>query len=107
MSHKKIFNKHLEKGKFYSINRHPGLIVFKNDMKNIYIGVVTGTSKGRHQTKLKHPTEPTVNVSYVKNRPILAKRKHFGSKELIGMKVHSEDRIIIKIISRRKPFKLK
>ena len=107
MSKKKIYNKHLEKGRFYSINKHPGLIVFKNDKENVYIAVVTGTSRKRHQTVLKHPTEPNINVSYVNNRPVQGKRKHFGSRELVGLKIHFEDRITIKIIANRKPTKLK
>ena len=107
MSKKKIYNKHLEKGKFYSVNKHPGLIVFKNDKRNIYIAVVTGTSKHKHQTKFKHPTEKKVETSYVNNRPVSGRRKHFGSKELAGMRIHSDDRIVIRIISKRKPIKLK
>ena len=107
MSKKKIYNKRLKKGKFYSVNKHPGLIVFKNDRKNTYIAVVTGTTKHKHQTKLIHSTETKVQVSYVNNRPVLGRRKHFGSKELIGMKIHSDDRIIIRIIAKRKPVKLK
>ena len=107
MSKKKIYNKHLEKGRFYVVNKHPGLIVFKNDSKNIYIAVVTGTTKHKHQTKLHHPTEKGVKASFVNNRPVQGKRKHFGSHELVGMRIHSKDRIIIKIISRRKPIKLK
>ena len=89
------------------MNRHPGLIVFKNDQKNIYIAVITGTSQKRHQTKLKHPTEKRIKTSFVNNRPVQGKRKHFGSKELIGMRIHPDDRIIIKIIKRRKPIILK
>ena len=107
MSRKKLFNKHLNKGRFYSVNRHPGLIVFKNDQKNIYIAVITGTSQKRHQTKLKYPTEKGIKTSFVNNRPVQGKRKHFGSKELIGMRIHPDDRIIIKIIKRRKPIILK
>ena len=107
MSKKIIYNKHLEKGRFYSVLKHPGLIVFKNDKKNIYVAVVTGTSLKRHQTKLSHPTQQDVKQSFVKNRPIQGKRKHFGSKELIGMRIHPDDRIIIKVIKRRKPIKLK
>ncbi len=107
MSKKKIYSKHLEKGKFYSVNRHPGLIVFKNDKKNIYIAIVTGTTLGRHQTRLKHPTEKRVKVTYVKNRPILGRRKHFGSHELKGMKIHADDRILIKVIRLKKPVKIK
>lgn len=107
MSKKKIYNKHLEKGRFYVINKHPGLIVFKNDRKNVYIAIVTGTSHHRHQTKLRHPTEPSVKESFVNNRPIQGKRKHFGSNELIGMRIRKDDRILIKIIKRRKPIKIK
>ena len=107
MSKERIYPKHLEKGRFYIINKHPGLIVLKNDKKNMYIAVVTGTSKHRHQTKLKHATEKGIKASFVNNRPIQGKRKHFGSKELIGMRIHPEDRIIIKIIKKRKPIKIK
>ena len=107
MSKKVIYNKHLEKGRFYSVLKHPGLIVFKNDKKNIYVAIITGTSQKRHQTRLKHPTEKGIKQSFVNNRPVQGKRKHFSSKELVGMKIHSEDRIIIKIIKRRKPIKLK
>lgn len=107
MSKKKIYKKHLEKGRFYSVNKHPGLIVIKNDKKNVFIAVITGTSPHRHQTKLKHPTEKSIKESFVNNRPIQGKRKNFGSKELIGTRIHPEDRITIKIISRRKPTKIK
>ena len=107
MSKKKIYNKHLEKGKFYVVNKHPGLIVLKNDRKNIYIAIVTGTSRHRHQTKLKHPTEPGVKESFVNNRPLQGKRKHFGSNELVGMRIHKDDRILNKIIKRPKPIKIK
>ena len=107
MSKKRIYKKHLEKGKFYSVNKHPGLIVFKSDKRNIYIAIVTGTTKHKHQTKLKHPTENKIEASYVNNRPVQGRRKHFGSKELIGMRIHSDDRITIRTISKRKPIKLK
>ena len=107
MGKKVIYNKRLIKGKFYAVNGHPGQIVSKNDKKNRYLAVVTGTSQGRHKTRLKHPTENRVKVSYVNNRPILGKRKHFGSKELVGMKFHKDDKPLIKTISKRKPIRLK
>lgn len=103
----KFFNKRLLKGKFYVVNKHPGLIVFKNDKKNIYLAVVTGTSKHKHQTKLIHPTEKKVKTSYVNNRPVQGKRKHFGSKELIGMKIHHDDKVTIRMIAKRKPIVIK
>lgn len=107
MSKKIKYNKHLEKGKFYSVNGHPGMIFWKNDKKNKYKAVVTGTSFGRHKTKLKHPTEARISYLFVNNRPVLGKRSNFGSKELKGMKFHKEDKDIINVIKRRKPIKLK
>ena len=61
----------------------------------------------RHQTKLKHPTEIGVKESFVNNRPVQGKRKHFGSRELVEMRIHKDDRVLIKIIQRRKPIKIK
>lgn len=107
ISKKVIYNKRLLKGCFYSVNGHPGYIYWKNDKKNRYMAIVTGTSEGRHKTKLKHPTEKGVIKSFVNNRPVLGKRKHFGSKELKGMKFHKDDKPVINAIKRRKPVKLK
>ena len=107
MSKKVIYNKHLEKGRFYSVNGHPGMIYWKNDKKNSYKAIVTGTSPGRHKTKLKHPTEAKVDTSFVNNRPVLGKRKHFGSKELKGMKFHKDDKKLINEIKLRNPTILK
>ena len=45
MGKEKYYKKHLEKEKFYSVNKHPSLIIFKNDKKNIYLAVVTGATK--------------------------------------------------------------
>lgn len=107
MSKKKIYNKHIEKGKFYSVNGHPGMIFWKNDKKNRYKAVVTGTSEGRHKTRLKYPTEKKVEKSFVNNRPVLGRRSNFGSKELKGMRFHKADKPLINVIKRRKPTKLK
>ena len=92
MGKKKIFNKHLEKGKFYSINKHPGLIVFKRDRANIYIAIITGTSRHRHQIKLSHPTEPRVKESYVNNRPLRVRRRRYrsGRWELRRCRIRTE-----------------
>lgn len=86
---------------------HPGLIVEKSDSKNKYKAVVTGTTKGRHMTPLSHSTESRTEMSYVRNKPVEGKRKHFGSKELKGMKPHRDDRTLIRVISKRKPTNLK
>ena len=107
MAKKIIYNKRLKKGRFYSVNGHPGYIFWKNDKKNRYKALVTGTSEGRHKTLLKHPTEKSISKSYINNRPVLGKRKHFGSKELDGMKFNKNDKDILKVIKRRNPVKLK
>lgn len=107
ISKKKIFNKQLKRGKFYSVEGHPGMVYKKNDNKNTYYAIVTGTSQARHMTKLTHPTDSSVSSSYVKNRPVKGRRKHFGSKELVGMRFHKDDKNLINTIKRRKPNRLK
>ena len=107
MSKKKIYSKHLEKGRFYSVNGHPGFIYWKNDKKNRYRAIVTGTSNGRHKTKLKYPTEPHIKASYVNNRPVEGGRRNFGKKILYGMKFHKDDKPLLNEIKSKKPIKLK
>lgn len=98
----------IQKGKFYAVNRHPGFVISADERKNKYLAVVTGTSKKtRHKTQLKHPIEPGVKESYIQNRPVLGKRKHFGRKELVGLRFHPDDVPLVEEISRRKPRKLK
>ena len=83
-------------------------MIFKeDDRKNDYYAIVTGTSQARHMTKLNHPTENGIEASYVKNRPVKGRRKHFGSKELIGVRFHKDDKNLINTIKRRKPNILK
>lgn len=48
-----------------------------------------------------------MSKSYINNRPVLGRRKHFGSKELKGMKFHKDDKPLINVIKRRNPIKLK
>ena len=107
ISKKKYYSKKLKRGKFYSVKGHPGMIFRKNDKKNSYEAIVTGTTSGRHMTELSVPTEECVPVSYVKNRPVKGRRKHFGSKELKGMRFSKSDKPLIERIKRRKPTNLK
>lgn len=98
--------KNIEVGKFYLIHDgsktgHPGLVVWKDDESNKYLVVLTESDKEgniskresdkRHLSDLSHPTEEKVVRSYVKNRPMLCKRRDIGSKELIGMSFHQDD----------------
>lgn len=111
-------HKNIQVGKFYFIHDgsktgHPGLIVWKDDEKNRYLvvrfdsdkfGEVPKSDKGiRHITKLSHPTDNVVAASYVRNRPMICKRKDIGHIVSTNMKIHPEDQKIIYIVSRRNP----
>lgn len=104
MSRKRI---RLLKGKIYHLytvgGPHPSLIFKKNKKKNRYYAIVFDTSSGRHRTKLKYTTEPHIKQSFVQNRPVLGVRRDFGNRELVNIKINREDKIIIKIVSKRKP----
>ena len=112
--------KQIEVGKFYFVHDgsrtgHPALIVYKDDQKNLYLaikfdsdkpGEVSKKSKGiRHITKLKHPISKDIVASYVKNRPILCKRKDIWAKELTDLSVNEEDKQLLALIARREPTK--
>lgn len=94
------------KGKFRHIHEgsptgHPGMVYWKNDKRNLYLAFTTDSSAGTHRTILSKPTSSNVKHSYVNKRPLLAKRKDFGS-EYNNMKFSKEDRTLLKVISRRK-----
>ena len=110
--------KNIEVGKFYLIHDgsdtgHPGLIIEKDDLNNRYLVILTESDKKgnmskreadkRHLTDLTHPTDSTVIKSYVKNRPMLCKRRDIGTKELIDMQINEADMNIINIIKQRSP----
>lgn len=88
-------NKIIEVGKFYFIHDgsksgHPGFVIWKDDEKNRYLvvrfdsdkyGDIPKIKRGvRHITLLPDTTSKKVMNSYVRNRPMLCKRKDFGSK---------------------------
>ena len=107
MSKKKIYKKHLERGRFYlhsdRAGGHPALLYKKRDNKNRYFVVLFSSSNGPRRKKLKHSIEPNkIKQSFVRNNPKECKRRDLGSKELVGLKVHKEDKITIKIIERKK-----
>ena len=97
--------KDLKTGCFYlthdgSKSGHPGMIYWKNDKKNLYLAITTGTSeKGDpHFLELTEPTEKGVSHSYVNKRPFLGKRRDFGSNEKKSMSFHVGDyEILIKV----------
>lgn len=110
--------KNIEIDKFYLIHDgsdtgHPGLVVQKDDINNKYLVIITESDKEgnmskreadkRHLTDLSCPTDSTVVKSYVKNRPMLCKRRDIGSKELVDMKIDEADMEIINTIKLKNP----
>ena len=111
-------NKLIEVGKFYFVHDgsktgHPCLIIWKDDKANRYLvvrfdsdkrGDIPKTDRGiRHITKLKHCTDENVVASYIRNRPMLCKRKDFGSIDLSHMKIHPDDFDKIDAVSKKEP----
>lgn len=110
--------KNIEVGKFYVIHDgsqtgHPGLVIWKSDEFNCYLvvrfdsdkkGETPKSDKGtKHITALSHPTSDSVVKSYVRNRPMLCKRKDIGTVFPQDMHIHPNDQNIINEVSKRKP----
>ena len=109
MSKKKIYSKHLQKGRFYIHNDkyggHPSLLYKKNDRKNLYFVVVFTSSPGPKRVRLKHSIEPSkVKQSFVHNTPKISRRKDLGKKPMPGLKIHVDDKPLIKSIEKKKWF---
>ena len=109
MSKKKIYNKHLEKGRFYihsdGHGGHPALLYKKRDKNNEYYVVVFTSSPGPKRIKLKYSIEPIkVEISFVHSSPKKSKRRDLGSRPLVGIKIHKEDKSLIKSIEKKKWF---
>ena len=107
MSKKKIYNKHLEKGRFYhrsdSKGGHPSLIYEKNDRKNKYKTLVFTSSHAEGTKKLKNSidTSNPKKKYYVHLKIYIGKRRDFGRKVLTRLKVQKEDKTLLKIIIRK------
>lgn len=109
--------KTIEVNKFYfihddSFTGHPGLVVSKNDELNRYLvvrfdsdkfGVPSKRDNGlRHITELSHPISENIAKSYVRNRPMLCKRKDIGVV-LDDLVINKSDLNIINEVSKRTP----
>lgn len=107
MSKKKIFKKHLQKGRFYLHNDkkggHPAFLYKKRDSKNMYFILVFSSSPGPKRKRLRFSIEPMkVKVSFVHNSPSIVKRRDLGSKHMNGLKINKEDKPLIKTIEKKK-----
>ena len=107
MSKKKIYSKHLEKGRFYhrsdSRGGHPALIYKKSDRKNKYKTLIFTSSHAEGTTKLKRSID-TANPKkkyYVHLKIYIGKRRDFGRKVLTRLRVQKEDKMLLRIIIRK------
>ncbi len=84
---------------------HPGYIYWKNDNKNLYLAITTGTSESNndHFIKLSKPISQNSKISYANKKPFLGNRRDFGSKELNGFKFDIGDYEILIRISKNNP----
>lgn len=114
----KVIIKNIEIGKFYLVfdgskTGHPGLVIWKDDVANLYLVIRTESDKEgkvskrtlerQHLIDLKHPTDHSVIKSYVRTKPMMCRRKDIGKKELIGMQIHRDDQHIVDMVSKRTP----
>ena len=107
MSKKKLFKKHLEKGRFYLHNDnkggHPAYLYKKFDKRNMYFVLVFTSSPGPKRIKLKYSIEPCkIKKSFVHSSPSVTKRRNLGSKKLIGIQIHKDDKPLIELIQKKK-----
>lgn len=88
-----------EVGEFYFIHDgsktgHPGLIVWKDDEKNLYIAIKFGTTKNDDNELLSERISQA-NNNCIYKRLFVGKRKDFGKDELNHF--HLVDEIFIKL----------
>ena len=107
MSKKYLYSKHLEKGRFYvhsdGQGGHPALLYKKRDSKNKYYIIVFTSSPGPKRIQLKHSIEPIkVESTFVHKNPRVCKRRDLGSRPLVGMKIHKDDKPLIRSIQKKK-----
>ena len=108
ISKKKVYSKHLEKGRFYrhydSNGGHPALIYYKNDKKNVYKSIKFTSETGSSRTKLKNNIDMnSLDDCYVHNNPVLGTRHDYSRKKWNKeFKIRKKDKILINKIKRKK-----
>ena len=86
----------IEVGKFYLIHDgsktgHPGYIIWKDEIQNIFLAIKFGTTPNLKNLKLSHPISTNIKATYVYKKPFLGKRKDFGSKSFNDMFLTKKD----------------
>ena len=107
MSKKKIYNKHLEKGRFYTHSDrqggHPALLYKKRDNRNMYYIVLFTSSPGKKRIRLKHSLDQSRKKrSYVHTYPTISKRRDLSRNPLTRLKLNKEDKPTVKMIEKKK-----
>lgn len=75
----------------------------KIDKKNEYYVVIFTSSPGPKRIKMKYSIEPIkVEISFVHSSPKKSKRRDLGSRPLIGIRIHRDDKPLIKLIEKKK-----
>ena len=70
--------------------------------KNMYFIVIFTSSPGKRRTRLKHSLDPRRKpVSFVHNNPTVSKRRDLGGKPLTRLKIHKEDKPLVKAIEKK------
>ena len=88
--------KNIEIGKFYFIHDgsktgHPGLIVWKDDLNNLYIAIKFGSTANSHNFPLGRAVGKGIKQSFIYKRAFLGKRKDYSGAVLNDMSVSKED----------------
>ena len=93
--------KNIEVGKFYLIHDgsktgHPGLVIWKDDVQNLYLIIKFGSTCNKDNAIFPYPIGKDIKQSYYFKRPFLGKRKDIGGKSFDDLKANDVD--IIKIL---------
>lgn len=100
--------KKLLRGKFYlhydKNGGHPALIFSTNARKNRYKAVKFTHHSRRDTEPLKHNINPsqTNSKTFAHKKPVVSKAKGFYGKELKGLRIHKDDKPLIRKIQRTK-----
>ena len=95
----------IEVRKFYfmhdgSLTGHPGLIVWKNEPKNLYLAIKFGTSPNKHNFAFKKPLGNNTIKSFVYKRAFLGKRGDFRKAPLEDMVISNGELLeLIRIVN--------